>query len=336
MKMSLVLKPAALDRFRLTGYVVFFTVKRRTSGVYDILDEKKTKIGSGYVTMPVAIHPTLEEMENYLPYSGYPSVVAWLSEIKLTYREIPRIGYLHLVVKTPLTRELVEEASKIPVLGDMLKGARLPAIYVQPPPKPPPVKRPVTVTLSRFLELPEKPLRKLEKITPISVTYYPSSPPPAMHSIVARVKADDVEFIFTQTMFTPLMRIPKSETEWHGEYCVLESTVIPMPTRPRFWLGDYVETPSKTYLLVKATTTYKKGKYTPWRWTVRETDKLLGTVVEYELTEDEWDERRRLEGAPPYMEEWTWARIPEKTLPVLKPTYPALRRPVPIPRKVVT
>lgn len=327
--MSLVLKPPPLSRLREKGYAVVFAVKLLKSGVYAILDEEKKWVANAFVPLPAVVHPTLEELEDYVPYSGYPSAVAWLSAIKLMYKEFPKRGYLYLLVKTPITRELIEEVSRIPKIGGVLREAKITPQkeHVQPPspkPKPKPVK------LSEYFALPKKRKRKLKKITSIRVTYYPSAPPPSFHPITVVVRADDIDISFTQLMLTPTMKIPKTEIEKEGRIYVLGEMTIPLPPRPKFWLGDFVETHDKTYQLVKATARYEDGKYTPWKWTVWETDKLLGTVIEYELTEEEWDEKRKDLGAPPYVGAWTWTKIPEKVFPVLKPSYPATRHKIPI------
>lgn len=98
--------------------------------------------------------------------------------------------------------------------------------------------------------------------------------------------------------------IPELEAE-DAIYRVKPST-IPMPDRPRFFMGDYLETDDKAYRLTSASCRRVDRRFTEWEWLVEEIDKKTGEVKRYTVKETEWAKTRAELKAPPYPAYWSW------------------------------
>lgn len=129
--MVIVLSPGAEKRLLEKGYVVIFMDRMRGSGQDWATDRRGGKIADVYVTEPVKVKPTEEELKPYVEYSGFGSTVEWLIEIRRIYGRIPE-GFLYLAVKKPATSEVLLEALEVPELGLNLRqvlAGRLRAEY---------------------------------------------------------------------------------------------------------------------------------------------------------------------------------------------------------------
>jgi len=267
--------PLARRQLLEKGYVATFRTRRRRSGQDWAVDERRRRIAEVWISDPITIRPTVESLKRYVKYSGFPSVMSWLSAIKKLHKRVPRVGYLYFVLKKPISEEALS------AVRGLLKA-------------PPPPVAPKWIEVRSY-----------------TVVYYPAEAPP----VRVTVNADGVTATFTQTMLTRAMRIPETKVAM-GKY-VIKPTVIRLPPRPRFFMGDYVETDDKAYRLAYAYARCVEGRFTPWKWVVEETDKKTGETRTVEMTEREWSLLRRKLGAPPYMSFWTW-EIPRLTLPVEK------------------
>jgi len=279
---------------RLThdNYLVVFMDKPLTSRMDVAVDEKGKTIGRVYVTPSIKLEPpTIDALKPFQPYTGYGSVMEWITEIRKTYRRIPSVGYLNLIIALPYTYETALAARTVPQLGRYI-----------------PAESPKAV----------KPL----EVKTVTITYRPS-PSPLFPSVEITV-SDEASFTTGLDWLSRRIELPGQTVLVEDKAYRIEPLTIPTPRRPFFMLGDYVETADKIYMLQKVSKVYdlEKKKYTPWKWTVVERDKKTGETREYEMTEVEWLRKRTELGAPRYMTYWSWEILPEKLFPVRKILYP--------------
>jgi hypothetical protein len=264
--------------------------KPMASRVDVAVDEKGKTIGRVYITPSIKLEPpTMDALKPFQPYTGYGSVMEWITEIRKAYRRTPSVGYINLIIALPYTYETALSARTVPQLGEYI------------PVEPPKVVKPL-------------------EVKSVTITYYPS--PPLFSSIT--ITLSDETTLSTDWDWFRKIELSRQDIIVKDKVYRLESFTLPPPRRPFFMLGDYVETADKTYMLQKATKVYdfEKKKYLPWRWTVVEKDKKTGETKEYEMTEAEWLRKRTELGAPRYMTYWSWERFPEKLFPVRKVEYP--------------
>jgi len=275
------------------GYLVVFMNKPTPSRVDEAVDEKGKTIGRVYVTPSVKLEPpTIDALKPFQPYTGYGSVMEWITEIRKAYRRTPPVGYLNLVITLPYTYETALAARTVPKLGEYI------------PAEPPKAVKPL-------------------EVKSVTITYHiPTSP--LFPSI--EITVSDEATLTASLDWLRQIELSRQDVIVEDKAYRLEPLKLPPPRRPLFMLGDYVETADKTYTLQKATIVYdfEKKRYTPWKWTVLEKDKKTGETREYEVSEREWLRKRTELGAPSYMKYWSWQILPEKLFPVRKVEYPPL------------